>query len=189
MKAADEMRSSGSVTLAVYWKYFKAGGGCFSFFLFMLSCVITQFLFSGSDYWLSLWTDAEQLRAAGPKNSTVNSTAFIEDPESYNTTAYPEKEGDSSAYTEWLEELDTYTGIYVFTILTAGLFVFSLIRAIHFFVMCMKSSVNLHNSMFQSIIRAPLLFFDCNPVGKFLLRGYCYCLTGLRIKLYYFLFF
>jgi ATP-binding cassette subfamily C (CFTR/MRP) protein 4 len=151
----------------------------------MLSCVITQFLFSGSDYWLSLWTDAEQLRASRGNSSSSNSTDYIDDPEFYNST-FPVKRDDSSAYTDWLESLDTYTGIYVFTILTAGLFIFSLIRSIHFFVMCMKSSVNLHNSMFQSLIRAPLLFFDRNPVGKFIIIYFKYKDLICSLKLHFY---
>lgn len=115
----------------------------------MISCVFTQILFSASDYWLNIWTEAEQIRAA---NMTP--------------TVAPPMMNESFDLQSWQEEVDTYTGIYVYSILISGVFVFSLIRTVHFFIMCMLASVNLHNQMFQAVIRAPLSFFDKNPVGK-----------------------
>ena len=47
-----------------------------------------------------------------------------------------------------------------------SLFVISLLRSIHYFLLCTHSSVVLHNRMFQAIIRVPVAFFDANPVGK-----------------------
>ena len=50
--------------------------------------------------------------------------------------------------------------------LVAGLCVLSIIRTISLFVLCMRSSVTLHDNMFKSITRAPCRFFDINPVGE-----------------------
>ena len=50
--------------------------------------------------------------------------------------------------------------------LVAGLCVVSIIRTISLFVLCMRSSVALHDNMFKSITRAPCRFFDINPVGE-----------------------
>lgn len=119
-----------------------AGGGYWSFALFCLICIFTQVLYSAADYWLNIWTNAEQIRAA-------NLTQPTEEP-----------------VKSWEEEVDTYTGIYVYSILICGVFVFSLIRTIHFFLICMLSSIKLHNQMFDAVIRAPLVFFDRNPVGN-----------------------
>jgi ATP-binding cassette subfamily C (CFTR/MRP) protein 4 len=166
---AEESRSSGTVTFATYCKYFYAGGGFLSIFFLLFLSVVTQFFFSGSDYWLSLWTDAEQIRARQGNSSSINSTECIKDLD--NSTFLVKREDDSNLK-DWLEEIDTYTSIYVFTILTIGLFIFSFIRAIYLFVMFLNSSISLHNSMFQSVIRAPLLFFDRNPVGKQFLSLY-----------------
>ena len=161
----EESHFSGSVPLAVYWKYFKAGGGYFSFFLFILSCVITQFLFAGSDYWLSLWTDAEQLRFDRKKSDSKSAPLFEYRTANLTNSTSPRENVDQQV--KWLDKIDTYTGIYVFTIFTATLFVFSLIRSIHFFVMCTNASIALHNEMFKAVIRAPLRFFEQNDVGNF----------------------
>ena len=50
--------------------------------------------------------------------------------------------------------------------LVGGLCVVSVIRTIGLFVLCMRSSVALHDNMFKSITRAPCRFFDINPVGE-----------------------
>ena len=43
---------------------------------------------------------------------------------------------------------------------------FSIFRAVYFFVYCLSSSSNLHNQMAEAVIRAPLSFFESNPVGN-----------------------
>ncbi|RWS23154.1 ABC transporter-like protein 16, partial [Leptotrombidium deliense] len=52
----------------------------------------------------------------------------------------------------------------------AVLFVLSLMRAILFFLMCMRASVKLHDRLFRSVVRAPIAFFDNNPIGIILNR-------------------
>lgn len=148
--------------MAIYWQYFRSGGGTFSFICLAFSFLITQFFFSASDYWLNIWTNAEEARYS--ENITTTTTEPDEFAEFLmaNLTSV-----DGNSTSNWLSSPDTNTGIYVFTILIVGLFVFSLIRSVHFFIMCMVSSVNLHNKMFECVIRAPLRFFDCNPVGNY----------------------
>jgi ATP-binding cassette subfamily C (CFTR/MRP) protein 4 len=59
-----------------------------------------------------------------------------------------------------------YTNLGIYAAIVLGLVVSSMVRTVYFFVLCMQSSVNLHNSMFSRLIRAPCRFFDTNPVGK-----------------------
>ena len=40
-----------------------------------------------------------------------------------------------------------------------------IIRAILTFLTCLAAARNLHNKMFKSVLRTPILFFDTNPVG------------------------
>ena len=44
------------------------------------------------------------------------------------------------------------------------------LRAYAFFLMVLRSSENLHNDMVTALLKAPVLFFDSNPVGRVLNR-------------------
>ena len=73
--------------------------------------------------------------------------------------------------TSWIKLDDDDLGQHYFNLgiygaIVGALCVSSMVRTIYFFVICMKSSVKLHDKMFESIIRAPCRFFDTNPVGK-----------------------
>ncbi|XP_069987945.1 ATP-binding cassette sub-family C member 4 isoform X1 [Penaeus vannamei] len=154
-----EVRSVGSVKASIYLQYFLAGGGWFLLIVLCLANVITQVLFSGTDYWLSYWANGEQIRARLLLEASENMTLAVNGSAiSYQDAPVPE------GY------LDTITNVYVYAGLTAALFVLSLGRTVLFFVMCMTSSRNLHNRMFQSVIRVPIKFFDTHPVGQILNR-------------------
>ena len=65
-------------------------------------------------------------------------------------------------------EIDSYVPIY------GGLFaaalVFSLLRAFVFFHLSLRSSAKLHDRMIIAILKAPVHFFDVNPIGRILNR-------------------
>ena len=68
-----------------------------------------------------------------------------------------------------LEEMDQkthYFNLGIYAAIVLALVVTSMIRTVYFFIMCMRASVKLHNSMFMRVVRAPSRFFDTNPVGK-----------------------
>lgn len=60
--------------------------------------------------------------------------------------------------------------IYIFTLLTVSCVIITLARSYMFFIVCMRASMWLHNSMFDSISRATMRFFHTNSSGK--LRAY-----------------
>lgn len=49
--------------------------------------------------------------------------------------------------------------------LTASTVLFGIVRSLLVFFVLVSSSQTLHNQMFESILRAPVLFFDRNPLG------------------------
>ena len=111
-----------------------------------------QVFFSGSDVWLSYWTSGnvkpkETIRAVqGPPTVVAsNISTFDTSEESLQVNLF---------------NLGIYGG------LVGGLCVVSIIRTISLFVLCMRSSVALHDNMFKSITGAPCRFFDINPVGE-----------------------
>ncbi|XP_071552963.1 ATP-binding cassette sub-family C member 4-like isoform X4 [Panulirus ornatus] len=155
-----EMRSEGSVKGAIYLEYFLAGGGWILLIILFLANVITQVLFSGTDYWLSYWANGEQIRAQMILEPNDKVMDLLGNGSSFSYVNAPVPEG----------YLDTTTNVYVYSGLTAGLFVLSLCRTVLFFVICMTSSRTLHNRMFKAIIHVPIKFFDTHPVGQVLNR-------------------
>ncbi|KAF2353844.1 ABC transporter type 1 transmembrane domain [Trinorchestia longiramus] len=143
-KKYNELRSTGAVTGKIYLKYFLNAGHWILCLLLVFLNIATQVVFSSTDYWLSYWTNGEQLR--GYVSSDGNTT--------YNSTDVP------PGY------LDTKTNIIVYTSLVGSLFVLSMCRTVLFFVMCMRSSRRLHNKMFAAVIRVPIQYFDTHPIDE-----------------------
>lgn len=56
--------------------------------------------------------------------------------------------------------------ISIYVALVVGCIILSLTRALVFFYILINASQHLHNRMFDAILRAPIYFFDSNPVGK-----------------------
>ncbi|KAK8736319.1 hypothetical protein OTU49_004939, partial [Cherax quadricarinatus] len=152
----SETRAEGSVRGAVYLEYFLAGGGWILLIILFIANVLTQVIFSGTDYWLSYWANGEQQRARLLLNSQDNFSVISGNGSSFSYSDAPIPDG----------YLDTYTNVYIYTGLTVGLFVLSLGRTVLFFVMCMTSSRKLHNRMFECIIRVPIKFFDTHPIDS-----------------------
>ena len=137
----------------------------------VLNVIVGQLLFTGADFWLSVWTKAEDRRSRNDpvtwSNTTENGTVLFND--TLTVDGFTSQETNVTVGS-WLDNLDTNTGVHVYTGLVVGLFFFSFIRTVPFSLMCMNSSVNLHNQMFAALLRAPLLFFDQNPAGRVLNR-------------------
>lgn len=60
--------------------------------------------------------------------------------------------------------------LFAFTGLNVMIVVFALMRTFTFFQLAMKSSLHLHNEMFQGVLRTSMYFFRVNPVGRILNR-------------------
>uniref|UniRef100_A0A670I6L0 ATP binding cassette subfamily C member 4 n=1 Tax=Podarcis muralis TaxID=64176 RepID=A0A670I6L0_PODMU len=65
-------------------------------------------------------------------------------------------------------DLGWYLGMYGG--LTVAAIVFTILRSLLMFQVLVNAAQTLHNKMFQSILRAPVLFFDVNPIGRILNR-------------------
>lgn len=60
--------------------------------------------------------------------------------------------------------------IYIYTAIILTSIILVTFRSILFLKIAMTSAENLHNTMFTSLIRAPMRFFDINPSGRILNR-------------------
>jgi len=61
-------------------------------------------------------------------------------------------------------DYDTYVSVYSKTV--AGISIGCLTVALLYFRFASKISINLHDQMFRSLVRAPISFFDKNPSGR-----------------------
>jgi len=62
-------------------------------------------------------------------------------------------------------DLSTDQRIGIYSGIVGGVITIVMSRAILTFLICLSAARTLHNKMFRSILRAPILFFDTNPVG------------------------
>lgn len=81
---------SSSNKLKIYLIYFKAGAGLLLFSTFFFSNLICQGLFTGSDWWLSVWTDyQEKIQISGSNvNFTFDRSPVISSDENTNIYIY-----------------------------------------------------------------------------------------------------
>lgn len=62
------------------------------------------------------------------------------------------------------------TCIYIFSAITALTVIVTLVRSFVFFITCMRASTRLHDTMFSSITRTTMRFFNTNTSGRILNR-------------------
>ncbi|XP_066090519.1 ATP-binding cassette sub-family C member 4 [Saccopteryx bilineata] len=137
----EESRSEGKVALKVYKNYFTAGAHWSLIIFLILLNILAQVAYVLQDWWLSHWANKQSAL-----NGTVNGKGNV---------------------TEKLN-LNWYLGIY--SGLTVATIIFGIARSLLVFHVLVNCSQTLHNKMFGSILRAPVLFFDRNPIGRILNR-------------------
>ncbi|KAM3958248.1 ATP-binding cassette subfamily C member 4 [Aphomia sociella] len=142
-KQEAELQTTGRVQGSVYHEYFMTAASCpyVSFVCFMF--LLAQICGSTCDYWISRWSDVED-RLTG--DSTLDNILWSE------------------------QGLNRNYFVLIFGIVTLATIVVALIRAFLFFSLCMKSSIKLHDKMFEYVSRSPMSFFHKNPSGRILNR-------------------
>ncbi|XP_016893938.1 multidrug resistance-associated protein 4-like isoform X2 [Cynoglossus semilaevis] len=143
-RLAEESRAQGTVPASLYVKYLTAGTGVIWITVVLVMGVCVEVTFLLQDWWLAYWSDQQA-------KLMINSTV-IEN--SQNMTAQLDR--------------DFYLGIYAG--LTAATVFFSFARSLLLFYLLIMSAKILHNQMFDTVLRAPVRFFDTNPVGRILNR-------------------
>lgn len=164
-KIAEETKQSGALKARVFFDYINAGAGLFSLVVIVVIMVISQgeihapvtcltslaVLFHGCDFWLSIWTNDEQRYAAEQRECYKY----------YNLTLKDEFASEANmTHPCPPSPVDKLHNIYIYTGLIIALYGSTLLRTMLFFVMCMRSSVNLHNTIFYKVLRSPMGLFD-----------------------------
>ncbi|XP_047033956.1 ATP-binding cassette sub-family C member 4-like isoform X2 [Helicoverpa zea] len=142
-KPEAEAQTIGRVQGSVYREYFMAGAPFCFFIIVCFLFLLAQFCASACDYWISLWSNVEDRLSGDPTTDVL-------------------------IWAEW--GLGRREFVYIFGIITLATIMVALIRAFFFFSLCMKSSIKLHDQMFESISRSPMSFFHSNPSGRILNR-------------------
>ncbi|XP_065919884.1 ATP-binding cassette sub-family C member 4-like isoform X2 [Dysidea avara] len=140
----EEERAHGTISNKTYFKYIKEGGNTFITIIFVFIFIAAEISVVVADWWLSRW--ASQDGSCSPENKNI----------SLNTSA--------------VTGLTTHERIAIYGGIVGGLISIVIIRAILTFLTCLAAARNLHNKMFKSVLRTPILFFDTNPVGRVLNR-------------------
>ncbi|DAA23787.1 TPA: ATP-binding cassette protein C4-like [Bos taurus] len=136
-----ESCSIGMVGFKIYKNCFRAGAHWFIIVFLILINVAAQVAYVLQDWWLADWAN---------EKSTLYAMVFGQG----NMIVMPDP--------DWY--LGTYSGLMVAT----GLF--SIARSMLLIYVLVNSSQTLHNEMLESILKAPVLFFDRNPIGRILNR-------------------
>lgn len=153
----------GQISSKVYGEYLNHGGNYFILFMLLLFFIIGQVATTGNDYWLSYWTNLEEVRR---NKDTAGANQIHKD--------YINIRNDSflaSIFTLNSDGLlSRIDAIYVYTFCIIICTVTVLFRSFLFMKICLNSSSNLHNIMFSNLLQARMSFFNRNPSGRILNR-------------------
>lgn len=144
----QEETSKGKVKGSLLIKYLSAGTNIFSIILLFTLYGLTQASGSGVDWFVSYWTNIEEVRSS---NLTL-------------------EEESSSILNRFSFDWSTTNCLLIYGSGLGILFVFTLTRSLFFYNIAMACSKNLHGILFQGTIGATMRFFDTNPSGRILNR-------------------
>ncbi|ELT96689.1 hypothetical protein CAPTEDRAFT_132588, partial [Capitella teleta] len=141
----EEDREVGSVNYKCFTDYFSSGNGCSFLILVFMLCLLTQASYNIADWWLSEWCD--------------------------NSCNWENKENGTTTFTDGNNADDeTYIYMAIYLAITMGTLIIGIFKTVSFYRMSIKSSTSLHSKMYNSVIRAPISFFDKNPKGRIINR-------------------
>ncbi|KAK5646965.1 hypothetical protein RI129_005429 [Pyrocoelia pectoralis] len=157
VKFNEEQTTKGTVSGYVYKMYLVAGNSWFVVCCIALMFLLAQLTASVGDLFITYWVNAEgkrfNLNESSVYTNDTNETIFA--PQNITTDSW---------------NISTETSIYIYTVLTSIVVVLAITRSISFFYACMRSSVKLHDNMFNSIISGSMRFFNTNSSGRILNR-------------------
>uniref|UniRef100_A0A8C4XY13 Multidrug resistance-associated protein 4 n=1 Tax=Gopherus evgoodei TaxID=1825980 RepID=A0A8C4XY13_9SAUR len=143
----EESRSEGKINFKIYRKYFAAGANYFVIFILLLLNILAQVRYLMDD-----------LLHVNCLNTTLNKMDIVLTKMLLHCII---KELDLCIY---CDRFCLILGLTMATVL------FGIVRSLLVFTVLVNAGQTLHNKMFQSLLKAPVLFFDRNPIGRILNR-------------------
>lgn len=138
-----EALSSISTNCSTYLFYISNAGGVLIVIWFFIANFVCQFIYQFTDYFLSEWTDSEQRK-------------FME--------------GIKFSPMSYLDRATESETTLIYTILVLLCLLSAFIRASTLFAATLRASIKIHDKLFNSIVNAPMRFFDFSPIGILLNR-------------------
>ncbi|EDV26683.1 uncharacterized protein TRIADDRAFT_22330, partial [Trichoplax adhaerens] len=145
---SEERRDEGKISYKTYIMFLSSGNGVIVFALFLLISLISQGSIVVTDWWLSRWSDSFTNSMSNGNNS---SNIHVLD--------------RRSAF-----GLTNRMTIIIYSCLLLVTWILTATRCIATVKIAIDSAINFHNRMLNSILAAPIYFFDTNPVGRVLNR-------------------
>ncbi|XP_022800440.1 multidrug resistance-associated protein 4-like isoform X3 [Stylophora pistillata] len=141
-----EEKQEGAVSAKTYLAYFRTLHNLGTAFVAVFLLALCQVMSMLADWWLSYWSNTEESYFVATMLQSSNSTA--------TAVSKPDR--------------SLLLGIY--GVLVIGLFLLCLFSTELFYTLTVVASRNLYDKMFNSLLRAPMYFFDNNSIGRILNR-------------------
>ena len=144
------------------WKYFREGGSLPVVILSFLGFIISQVSRTVTQYWLTIVTESAKISNETENKIRLNESDCLSERcngEFFNLT----ETGISNE--GWTHQFDITNNMRIYAYLVGSSLILVVAHLIFFYAMCMKSSINIHNGMARAILKAPMYFFDMNPIG------------------------
>uniref|UniRef100_A0A914ZNB2 ABC transmembrane type-1 domain-containing protein n=2 Tax=Parascaris univalens TaxID=6257 RepID=A0A914ZNB2_PARUN len=161
----EEERAEGAVTWAVYGHYLRALAQPAVMLPFLVTFAAAVQVFNNFiDWWLNKWTNAaERATNRSSSNSIVGN-------EYANITQPSEIYVDHARLGSMMLDLDLSDYQIVFTVMVLLLMIVSVARSVWFRLVQVSAARLLHDMMFTAVVKAKVIFFDTNPIGRILNR-------------------
>lgn len=152
----EEKFNRGAIEWRTYKIYFTAAKSRSLLILIILGVVLFPLSNCVFDYWTTFWTRMESMKAA-VQSGHVAKTVYAR---AANDTHMKLFGLDSNGYLL----RDNFIYVYIFLILAVACCNFTL--SFSFMANCTKTSYNMHNTIFQNVMRATMGFLNANHSGK-----------------------
>ncbi|XP_067143928.1 LOW QUALITY PROTEIN: ATP-binding cassette sub-family C member 10 [Centruroides vittatus] len=158
-------KHQGSVKFHVYKSYWNAVGSCLSFFV-LLSFFFMQASRTMADWWLSVWISCDSNHN---RNNSINNFTILREfwSDRMNLT-FSSDQGLCFDGGSRINGSNIYLIIYgSFVVINS---IFTLLRAFLYAYCGICAAVVIHRRLLNSILKAPITFFDVTPLGRILNR-------------------
>ncbi|KAI8918708.1 hypothetical protein BC831DRAFT_482842 [Entophlyctis helioformis] len=179
----EETKQTGSVKLAIYKRYLAAVGGIPFLVVFIVFCFTDRFVQVADDWWLKVWADAYKT-VAEPTNITAfffadMSSALNKASTQSLAMILPSAAASSDSLSTMMSATSTTNGpsghtvdfyLWVYGALGLGVILHGQILLVLYAIGSYRASKQLHASLLNRVLNAPMRFFDKTPIGRILNR-------------------